>query len=88
MFIDDNGNLIPFKPKLKFLNSQFNTNINTLKNFIKKRSLKLKNHKDLKMILPIPSIAIRATKGLGGRNQTIYYFAKDHGPSINYFKFV
>lgn len=50
MFIDDNGNLIPFKPKLKFLNSQFNTNINTLKNFIKKRSLKLKNHKDLKMI--------------------------------------
>jgi hypothetical protein len=50
MFIDDNGNLIPFKPKLKFLHSQFNMNIKTLKNFIKKSSLKLKNHKDLKTI--------------------------------------
>ena len=50
MFMDVNGKLTPFKPNLKFLKSQLNINIKTLKNFIKKRSLKLKNHKDLKMI--------------------------------------
>lgn len=50
MLIYSDGNLIPFKPKLKFLQSLFNSNTKDLKKFIKEKSLKLRNHKDLKLI--------------------------------------
>lgn len=44
------GNSMPFKPKLKFLQSLFDSNISDLKKFIKQNSLKLKKHQDLKLI--------------------------------------
>ena len=50
VLININGNSIPFKPKLKFLQSLFDSNISDLKKFIKQNSLKLRNHQDLKLI--------------------------------------
>ena len=50
VLININGNSIPFKPKLKFLQSLFNSNTKDLKKFIKEQSLKLRNHQDLKLI--------------------------------------
>lgn len=50
VLININGNSIPFKPKLKFLQSLLDSNISDLKKFIKQNSLKLRNHQDLKLI--------------------------------------
>jgi hypothetical protein len=50
VLIYSDGNLIPFKPKLKFLQSLFNSNTKDLKKFIKENSLKLRDHQDLKLI--------------------------------------
>ena len=50
VLIYSDGNLIPFKPKLKFLQSLFNSNTKDLKKFIKEKSLKLRDHQDLKLI--------------------------------------
>lgn len=50
VLININGNSIPFKPKLKFLQSLFNSNTKDLKKFIKEQSLKLRDHQDLKLI--------------------------------------
>lgn len=51
VFIYRDGYLIPFKPKLKFLQSLLDSNVKDVKKFIKENSLKLRNHQDLKLII-------------------------------------